>query len=82
MSAPDGRLTSLVARVLELPLAQAAEARVDNTPGWDSLAHLALLMAVEEEYGVSFSPDEIAELESVELIDEAIDRLVGARTSQ
>lgn len=82
MSALDGRLTGLVARVLELPLTQATEARVDNTPGWDSLAHLRLLMAVEEEYGVSFSPDEIAELDSVELIREALDRLVGTRASQ
>ena len=71
----DRTLTKLAARVLEISPTEAAAARVDNTPGWDSLAHLRLLMAVEEEYGVSFSPDEIDELDSVERIGEVLERL-------
>jgi acyl carrier protein len=70
----DAALTDLVARVLALPRADVAAARADSTASWDSLAHLRLLMAVEEEFDVSFSPDEITELDSVERIAEAIDR--------
>ena len=77
MSTLDGRLITLVARVLDVPRAEAPEACVDNTPGWDSLAHLRLLMAVEEEYGLTFSPDEIAELDSVASISDAVERLAG-----
>jgi len=69
----DG-LSELVARVFDLPLAAAAAARADATPTWDSLAHLRLLMAIEEEYGVTFTPEEIADLDSVERIREALDR--------
>jgi len=78
MSALNGRLTGLVAQVLDLPPAQAEHAAVETTPGWDSLAHFRLLMAVEEEFGVSFSPDEIDELDSVERIGGAVDRLLNA----
>lgn len=82
MSELPGQLTGLAARVLDIPPEQAREARADNTPGWDSLAHLRLLMAVEEEYGVSFSPDEIAELDSVDRIVEALERILRARVSR
>jgi acyl carrier protein len=81
MSALNGRLTGLVAQVLNLPPAEVSAARAETTPSWDSLAHLRLLMAVEEEFGVSFSPDQIAELDSVELIGDAIERLSEAGAS-
>ncbi|HEV8534276.1 MAG TPA: acyl carrier protein [Candidatus Limnocylindria bacterium] len=79
MNALNGRLTGLVARVLDLPAAQVEDASADSTPGWDSLAHLRLLMAVEEEYGVSFSPDEIADLDSVRRIGNAVERLLDEK---
>jgi len=31
----------------------------DNTPEWDSLKHITLVMALEEEFGVTFDVDEI-----------------------
>jgi len=75
MNGLNGRLSGLVARVLDLPAAEVDNASADSTPGWDSLAHLRLLMAVEEEFGVSFSPDEIPELDSVRRIGDAVERL-------
>jgi acyl carrier protein len=36
-------------------------------------------MAVEEEFGVSFSPDEIPELDSVQRIGDAVERLQNER---
>lgn len=81
MSAVDGRLTSLVARVLEIPAAEAAAATAENTACWDSLAHLRLLMAIEEEFGVSFSPDEVDELDSVARLGDALERLLRAQAS-
>jgi acyl carrier protein len=81
MSELNGRLAVVVGRVLDLAPGQVENARVDNTPGWDSLTHLSLLMAIEEEYGVGFSPDEVDELDSVERIRAAVERLTGARAS-
>jgi acyl carrier protein len=35
---------------------------------WDSLGHLNLIVALEEEFGVSFEPEEITEMTSVQII--------------
>jgi acyl carrier protein len=81
MSELNGRLAAVVGRVLDLAPAEVENARVDNTPGWDSLTHLSLLMAIEEEYGVSFSPDELDQLDSVARIRGAVERLTSTGAS-
>lgn len=50
----------------------------DNTPAWDSVAHLNLVVALEETFGVAFSPDETMELTSVRLIGLMLDEKLGA----
>ena len=40
----------------------------DNIEGWDSLHHLSLVLALEQEFNVQFSPEEIEQLLSIELI--------------
>jgi len=37
----------------------------DQIGAWDSLGHLNLIVATEERFGVSFSTDEIASIESI-----------------
>ena len=37
----------------------------ENTPAWDSLAHVKIMMGCEEEFGVKFSIDETVESTSV-----------------
>ena len=36
-----------------------------EVPGWDSFNHINLVVTVEEEFGIKFSNDEIAELQNV-----------------
>ena len=33
-----------------------------DTPGWDSFAQVKLTLAMEEEFGITFTLDEVAEL--------------------
>jgi acyl carrier protein len=40
----------------------------DTIEKWDSLQHLNVVLALEAEFGVQFSPEEMAELLSVEII--------------
>lgn len=35
---------------------------------WDSMAHLNLIVELESEFGVSFEPDEIGEMQSYEQV--------------
>ncbi len=43
---------------------------------WDSLTHMNLISALEEEFGVSFSVDDISEMDRVTKVLETIKRLL------
>jgi acyl carrier protein len=73
------RLAGVVAAVLGISEAQAASASAELVPAWDSIAHLNLVLAVEQEFDVHFSTDEIAELDSVARIREALDQAAENR---
>jgi len=51
-----------------------AESRVGETPGWDSLSHMNLILAIESDFSVEFTGDEIAEMQSVRQIRETLER--------
>ena len=38
---------------------------IDNVDGWDSMAHVGLMMALEKEFGVSIAPVDAIELTDV-----------------
>jgi len=62
-------LKQLIATTLQVPVANIGDdASVDSIPQWDSLAHLNLVMAVEKQYGVKFTLDEIVELRDLPAI--------------
>jgi acyl carrier protein len=53
----------VMADVLDLdPGAITDETSVENTPRWDSANHIQLVLALEEEFSISF---DVAELESM-----------------
>ena len=37
----------------------------ENTPQWDSLKHIEIVFALEDELGIEFSEEEMASLDSV-----------------
>ena len=43
-----------------------------SLPQWDSVMHLQLLLALEAEFGIQFSPDEMAQLSSIGLIKQRL----------
>ena len=59
----------IVSDVFEVPEEQVkAESSPDNIESWDSIHHLNLVLALEQEFEVQFTPEEIEQLLSVELI--------------
>lgn len=73
-SAELARLAAIVSAVLGIPEAESASASADDVCSWDSIAHLNLVMAVEQEFGVRFAAEDITELDSVFRIREALER--------
>lgn len=63
------RIRSIVADILGLaPEELSEDSGVDLTEGWDSLKNLTILMEVEQQFGHQFSPDELAEANTIRAI--------------
>lgn len=56
----ESRLSDVLADVLKIDASRVTN-RIsrDNTPEWDSLKHIALVMALEEEFEIAFDVEEI-----------------------
>lgn len=50
-----------------------ANSTIGDFPGWDSMGQLSILQKVEEEFGISFEPEEMMELEDVSDIVKAVE---------
>ena len=60
------RLTSTILRVLNLKAFEfKSDTKAFEVPGWDSLSHMQIISAVEQEYGIRFRNVEIIKLKSV-----------------
>jgi len=71
---PD-RLKQVIFRELDLEEFELEESTTAAmVPGWDSLSHIRVIAAVEEEYGIRFKPLEIIRLLNVGQLQELIDR--------
>lgn len=55
------------------------ESSPDTIGSWGSLQHLNLVLALEQEFGVEFTPEEIEQLLSVELIEALVEEKLKAR---
>ena len=54
--------------VLETPLDEIQpQSNPDTVESWDSINHLNLVMAIEQEFGIELDPEEIEQMMSVEL---------------
>ena len=72
------RVLRLMSDIFEVPVAQLGpKSSPDNIEAWDSLHHLNLVLALEAEFGVQFTPEEIEQLLSVELIEALVEEKAG-----
>ena len=75
----DPRLAESIARVLRLdPARVTPDTSAQTTPSWDSVAHLSLILELEEVFDVRFPSEEIPLLNSATRLQQAISRLSGA----
>lgn len=59
-------IEKILAEVFSIPESGAADPlMLKDIPTWDSLAHMMLIVRLEETYGVQFTGDEIADIQSV-----------------
>jgi acyl carrier protein len=59
-------LEKVIAETFAVPEAAVADGlALSDIPTWDSLAHMMLIVRLEQDYAIEFSGDEIADLRSV-----------------
>ncbi len=62
------RLKRVFAQVLGLEESAVSDATApDNTPQWDSLAHLRLVMAVEQEFDIAIPAEQVMDMVSFKI---------------
>jgi acyl carrier protein len=69
------RLKSVILRELDLTEFELAPTTTaEDVPGWDSLSHVRVLMAVEAEFGIRFSTLEVLRMKQVGDLQELVDK--------
>lgn len=76
-SAVRARVASIVSSVTRTSVGPADHARRDSVEEWDSLSHVEILFAIEQEQGVEFREDVMDQLDSVDAITAEVVRLKG-----
>ncbi len=65
----EDRIKNVMAAVFEAPVDEITdESSPDNIESWDSLKHMNLIVALEEEFSVQFDDEEIVEMINYALI--------------
>lgn len=74
----EDQIRKVMSRVLRIPDHQIDEVvSVDTVSAWDSLQHINLVLALEEEFDVRFSVDDIGLITSYPAIIKVLERLMG-----
>lgn len=72
------RVLKIVSQVMKVSVEELSEeSSPDTVKAWDSLKHMNLILALEEEFDVTFSDEEIVEMLSVELILLTLQEKIG-----
>jgi acyl carrier protein len=73
------RILQVMATVFETEVAALNEnSSSDTIEAWDSLKHLTLILALEEEFAISIPDEEVGELVNYKLIEITIHEQLGS----
>ena len=76
----ENTLKQVMATLLTVDVAAIdAEASMDNIPTWDSLRHMNLVLALEEEFKVSIPDEDAGNITSYKLIKLVLEELLQAK---
>jgi acyl carrier protein len=71
--ADSARLQQVLADVFSVPLdGITPQSSPETISGWDSIHHMSMVIAVEQEFDVRFAPEEIEQLFTIQAICDAL----------
>jgi len=76
----EARLKKLMGSILRIdPATIGDDTSIDSVPTWDSMRHMRLVLALEDEFGVMIPDDEAAGITSYPLIRSVMQVLLAPR---
>lgn len=70
------QLNKIMCSVFEVPVTEITEdASIDNIENWDSLRHLMLILALEEDFEITIPDEEVGNLVNYKIIELTINEL-------
>jgi acyl carrier protein len=76
----EDALKGVMAAMLGVDVATITpESSMDNIANWDSLRHMNLVLALEEEFGVTIPDEDAGNITSYKLIKLVLDELLQAK---
>jgi acyl carrier protein len=73
------RVRGIAADILQVPLAEVGpDSSPESIATWDSVHHLNLVLALEQEFNLQFEPEEIDQIGNVGQIVSLVSRKVNA----
>ena len=71
------KVFSIISKIMAVPLEEVNEdSSPDSIENWDSLKHMNLVLALEQEFEIQFTDEQIISLLNVELIILTLNELV------
>jgi len=75
----DERIRAIMAEVLRLPAERIdAEAAIGTVPNWDSTAHMRMMIALEDAFGIDLDESRMVEMTSFAKIRRVVEELQAA----
>lgn len=73
------RVRGIAADILQVPVAEVGpDSSPESIATWDSVHHLNLVLALEQEFNLQFEPEEIDQIGNVGQIVQLVSRKVNA----
>jgi acyl carrier protein len=76
----EDKLRAIMARILRLPVERIGpNAAIGDVPNWDSTAHMRIMLALEDEFGVELNESQMVEMTSLAKIRVVVEELQAAK---
>lgn len=76
------QILDIASDVLSVPVARLTpDTSPDDVKAWDSVRHLVLVMAVEQQFAIRFAPDDIDQARSLRHLAATVQRHLETRSS-
>jgi acyl carrier protein len=77
----EDEIRAVMAQVLRLPVDRiGADAAIGNLPNWDSTAHMRMMLALEDAFGITLDETHMVEMTSLARIRATVEELQAVKS--